>query len=371
MKIPLKIILLIMFLNLTVFIRPAVGAQDDIDLVIGQMLMVGFRGCDLSSDAMILRDIKEHNLGGVVLFDYDVKLKKKNRNIENPQQLKALAGKLSDNAKTPLFIAIDMEGGRVNRLKEAYGFPKTFSAQYLGDLNDIERITAEASSIGKTLHELGINLNFAPVVDININPDSPAIGKIERSFSSDPQKVSEFAGAFIDGLHNNNILSCIKHFPGHGSSYNDSHYGITDVTDTWKNIELIPYENFIKSEKNDLIMTAHIFNKNFDAKYPATLSKKVITGILREKLGYNGVVITDDMQMKAIKKYYGLRKAIYLAIDAGADIILFGNNLTYDPAIIKKAVKIIKQLVKENRISKERLLESYDRITKLKKKLVQ
>ncbi len=363
----IKIILpLLLCLNVS-SLTAQTDSTDDIDLIIGQMLIIGFRGCGISENSRILDDIKNHNIGGVVLYDYDVALKKKNRNIKDPEQLKNLINILKSNSKIPLFIAIDQEGGRVNRLKEEYGFPPAFSAHFLGELGDIQRIKTEGSTIGKTLFNLGININFAPVVDLNVNPDNPAIGKIERSFTFDPYKMTDYAEAFIEGLQENHIISCIKHFPGHGSSYNDSHKGMTDVTSTWNEAELIPYENIIKNNNCDMIMTAHIFNGNLDYEYPATLSKKIITGILREKYGYNGVIITDDMQMKAIRKHFGMKKAIYLSIEAGADIILFANNLKYDPDIAKKFVKTVKQLLKEKKISKERLLESYIRITQLKK----
>lgn len=343
----------------------------DLDIIIGQMLIIGFRGCDLSGNETIVKDIKNRNLGGIILFDYDSFLKQKNRNIKNPEQLKSLISKLKSYSSIPLLIAIDQEGGKICRLKEEYDFPKTYSAQYLGTLNNTETIISEASKISETLKDMGINLNLAPVVDLNTNPDNPAIGRLERSFSDDPEITSSCAVSYIMGLHENNILSCIKHFPGHGSSYNDSHKGLTDITVTWDQIELIPYKNIIDSGNCDMVMTAHVFNKNLDDKYPATLSKKTITGILRENLGFNGVIITDDMQMKAIKKRYTLKKTLYLSIDAGVDIILFANNIVYNPWIMKKSVKIIKQLIKKKKISKDRLIESYKRIMNLKIKLIE
>jgi beta-N-acetylhexosaminidase len=370
MRFKLNILFLLFSLNACGLLYPEDGnTSAGIDQVIGQMFMIGFRGCDLSDDAQILDDIKNGNLGGVILFDIDVALKKKNRNIKDPGQLAKLINKLKSNARTPLFVAIDQEGGRVNRLKKEYGFPETFSAQFLGGLNDPDRIKAEGGKIGKILSDLGINLDFAPVVDVNVNPDNPAIGKIERSFSSDPGIVSECARMFIEGLHEENILSCIKHFPGHGSAYNDSHKGVTDVTATWSRTELFPFEALIKNGSCDMVMTAHIFNKNIDKKYPATLSKNTITGILREKLSFDGVVVTDDMQMKAIKNHFGLKKSIYLSINSGADIILFANNISYDPGILKKCVKIVKQLLKEKKISEDRLFQSYGRIMRLKERL--
>jgi beta-N-acetylhexosaminidase len=173
----------------------------------------------------------------------------------------------------------------------------------------------------------------------------------------------------IEELHKQSLYTTLKHFPGHGSSTSDSHQGFVDVTNTWSAIELIPYENIINAGAADFIMTAHIFNSNWDADYPATLSKNVITGILREQLGYQGVVISDDMNMKAITDFYGLEQALKLSINAGVDIIVFGNNLIYDEEIASKAIAIIKELVDNGEISKDRINEAYDRIMDMKIKM--
>jgi beta-N-acetylhexosaminidase len=216
---------------------------------------------------------------------------------------------------------------------------------------------------------MGINVDFAPVVDVNRNAANPVIGALQRSFSDDPAIVAKFAEAFIDGLHSHKIISCMKHFPGHGSSAADSHKGFTDVTDSWSTDELIPFRTLISAGKADMIMTAHIFNDNLDKKYPATLSRNVITGILRNELGFNGVIVTDDMQMQAVSGEYGFKDGVYKAVEAGADILLFGNNLIYEPNLGIKAVSVLKELVNEGRISEKRIKQSYDRIMLLKRRL--
>lgn len=370
-----KIILLYsLFLLIFVSIFKIISTENKIDekkleMMIGQMLMVSFRGYDVTENDFIVKDIKERNLGGIIIFDYDVVLKSKDRNIHSPEQLKSLLKKLNSYTETPLFIAIDQEGGRVCRLKPSNGFPETMSAKSLGEKNDLSFTRGEAVKIGAMLSELGININFAPVVDLDINPDNPAIGRFERSFSKDPDIVTNNANAFINGLAQGRIFACLKHFPGHGSSSKDSHNGIVDVSKTWVEDELIPYQKLIERNLVSIIMTAHIFNKNLDPCYPATLSKKILTDLLRNKLHYEGVIISDDMQMKAISKNYGLKNSIYRAIYSGIDILLFCNNLSYDESITQKVIKIVKSLVKNNKISYERIEESYNRIMELKSKL--
>ncbi len=341
----------------------------DLDTKIGQMVMLGFRGLTVKDDSSIVRDIVERKLGTIILFQYDMNLLDHTRNVQSPAQLKALNASLQKYAQTPLLIAIDQEGGKISRLKESDGFPATNSQQYYGGLNqpDVTRAAAEAE--GQVLRDAGINLNLAPVVDVNVNPDNPVIARNERSFSADPQIVITHALAAIDGYHAQNILTTLKHFPGHGSSRNDTHQGLTDVTDTWTEMELEPYEKIIAAGKADAVMTSHVFNRKLDAQYPATLSYNIITGILRERLGFDGVVITDDIQMGAIRQYYGFEQAIELAINAGVDMIAVGNNLFYDEHAGERAISAIKQAVALGKIPMERIEQSYQRVMKLKARL--
>ncbi len=190
-----------------------------------------------------------------------------------------------------------------------------------------------------------------------------------RSFSADPNRVAQCDEIFLTELKRQGVIGCLKHFPGHGSAGSDSHKGLTDVTNTWTEQELIPYRLLIKKGEPKVIMTAHIFNEKLDPKYPATLSKRIITGLLRKDLEFNGVVITDDMTMKAITSFYGQAEAIRLSIQAGADILLFGNNIDYDADVVPKAHAIIRKLVDDGVISKQRITQSYDRIMRLKSEL--
>jgi beta-N-acetylhexosaminidase len=348
-------------------------SESGLDEKIGQMILAGFHSYRLNGKNPIEADLVERCLGGVVLFDYDVATHKYKRNIKSPEQLAALDEELqAATLVPPLLISVDQEGGRINRLKPAYGFPPSYSEQYLGLLNDLGFTNACAETTARTLKSAGINLNLAPVVDLNVNPDNPIIGRCERSFSSEPDIVTAHALEMIKAHHEVGILTTLKHFPGHGSSTGDSHLGFVDVTDTWSEVELEPFQNIIQTGACDVVMTAHIFNAHLDTEYPATLSSPTITGLLREQLGWDGVVITDDMGMGAITQYYGFETAIELAIQAGADILAFANNSSvFDPTLPRHAFEVLKGLVDSGVIQESRIDQSYRRIMRLKARLGQ
>ncbi len=364
----LCVVITVFGVTVSPFPAAADGPETDIGAKIGQMLMVGFRGLAVEEGSPVIRDIREGQIGGVILFDYDVPSASPVRNIESPRQVKKLVAALKGAAPLPLFVAIDQEGGRVCRLKEQFGFPPSVSAQHLGSQDSVETTKKYADSSAEILADLGINLNFAPVVDLNTNPDNPVIGKLERSFSADPAVVTRQALAVIDSLHGLGILSAIKHFPGHGSSAADSHEGFVDITETWSPEELIPFDQIVKAEKCDMIMTAHVFNGKLDSRWPATLSSEVMH-ILRDYMGYEGVIVSDDMQMKAIREAYGLETAIERAVLAGVDILLFANNSVFEEDITSRARAILERLVREGTIPADRIDASYRRIMELKERL--
>lgn len=335
---------------------------------IGQMLLYGFRGMSVEESSPIVQHIKAGSVGNVIFFDYDVPNQESRRNIESPQQVKALVDSLQAYAPTPLLVAIDQEGGRVLRLKPKYGFPDIPSARYLGKLDNLDSTRHYAELNARTMASLGINLNFAPVVDLNIETESGVIGRLERSFSDGPATVTRHARAVTDAHLANGVIPVLKHFPGHGSAKGDSHKGLTDVTDTWSEAELEPYRRIIGQGYMGAVMTAHVFNRHIDEKYPATLSEKAI-GILRDSIGYDGVIFSDDMQMEAIASEYGLEEAIVLCINAGVDVLCFGNNLSYDEEIPEKFHTIVAKAVEDGRIKPERIEEAYQRVMRLKGRL--
>ncbi|MCB0045028.1 MAG: glycoside hydrolase family 3 [Caldilineaceae bacterium] len=351
-------------------IRPSLAAPlPPLDVKIGQMLMAGFRGLTLEESPVLQANLRDERIGSVVLFDRDVALGSGRRNIASPEQVRHLVDQIQAAAVTPLLIAADEEGGQVNRLKEAYGFPATVSPAYLGVMNDLEKTDAAADSIARTMAELGINLNLAPVVDVNVNPNNPVIGSLGRSISHDPATVAAHAEQFIAAHHRHGVMCTLKHFPGHGSSRGDTHYGFVDVTETWTEEELIPFRKIIADGMADAVMTAHIFNATLDANLPATLSHNIITGLLREEMGYDGVIISDDMQMGAISNYYAFDEAVQVAVLAGVDIIALSNNIRFARNLPEQAHSAIRRMVEEGKISEARIDQSYRRVMALKERI--
>ena len=344
-------------------------AEVSLEHKIGQMLMVGFHGISAPSNSQICKDIKQYNVGAVILFDFNPVDKTKPKNIATKTQLKKLTSELqacSHDGK--LLIAVDQEGGKVQRLKSKYGFYGKFPKASDVIKMDQSKIKSTYTKMSAELKSVGINYDLAPVVDLDINMKNHVIHGLGRSFGKDPKVVAKYASTFIDAMHSHGVLTSIKHFPGHGSSVGDTHKGFVDVTNLWKEVELEPYH--LLKDKADTVMVAHVFNKKLDDVYPASLSYKTITKMLRWKLGYHGVVITDDLQMGAISKKYGLKNTLKLAINAGDDILLIGNQL--DPTKVKSTkvlVETIKKLVKSGEVKEENIDKAYVRIQKLKKKL--
>lgn len=336
----------------------------------GQLLVVGFRGCIPSECDLIARDIRERRVGGVVLFDQEMADGSAGRrNIESPAQVRALVAFLQAQAAVPLLVAIDQEGGRVNRLKPAYGFPDTVSHEELGRLDDTAATFAHAARTARTLAEAGINWNLAPVVDLDANPANPIIKGKKRSFAADPEIVARHAEQFVRAHRAAGVLTCLKHFPGHGSAAGDTHLGLVDVTNTWTDRELIPFERLIAAGQCDAIMTAHVFNARLDPERPATLSRAVISDLLRGKLKFDGVISSDDMEMKAISARYGLERAVVQAIDAGVDVLCFGNNCTYDPEVAARAGDILVRAVEKGRLREDQIERACERVLALKRRV--
>lgn len=336
--------------------------MDSLDIKIGQMILIGVPGTTL--DKAVLSEVRQGKVGSIIFFE------------KNIPQTNAFAGlrkviwQYQEEAPVPLFMCIDQEGGRVNRLKEKYGFPRSITAQEMGAVSTLDSVRYYGQATAATLAGLGMNVNFAPVVDLASNPDNPIIARYGRAFSDDEEWVAKLAEEFIKTHRKLGIISVPKHFPGHGSSNADTHLGIADVTATWEERELTPYAKLIESGYAEAVMSAHIVNKKLDAAgNPGTLSDAIINGVLRGRLGFDGVVFSDDMQMHAITKHYGLEDAIRLAINGGIDIMTFSNNIDQsEERTVDRVHRIIRDLVNEGKITRERVDDSYRRIMTLKKK---
>ena len=356
--------------------------SDSLKEKIGQMVMVGFRGIEVTKSDPIYKMIAEYHIGGVVLYSRDLPSKESlKRNVLSPSQLKKLNADLQAINTTKLLIGIDEEGGFVTRLSIEDGFEYHKSHQAIGTIANPDSTRLWAANMANELALLGINMNFGPVLDLNTNPENPVIGKRERSFSDSLQLVTQFGKIFMEEHQKRNIATTPKHFPGHGSSDKDSHKGLTDVTNTWTDRELIPFQKLIKEKDLNVLMTSHVYNENLDT-LPATLSPKIIKDLLRKKFYFNGVIISDDMQMRAISNFYDFETSIEKAINAGVDMLLFSNNaapcpedindcqeIPFNPEIAKRAVTHILKLVEEGKISEERINESYQRILELKSRI--
>ena len=364
-------LVMIMACAFSLFANTPLPPDSTLRRMAAKMLMVGFTGntVDASSDAA--RYVRDLHVGAIILFDVDLtgKATVGSRNVTGRQQLKQLTSQLRQWADYPLLIALDQEGGRVARLKTQYGFQSTVSAEHLGQINLEDSTRWYASRIASDLISSGVNVNLAPVVDI-LNPNGPGLGKIQRCFSLSPDVIARHAGWFIDEHHKQGVLCTLKHFPGHGNALGDSHWGFVDVTKTWSEQELIPYRTLIDQNQVDLIMTAHIVNRNLDPDLPATLSRKILTDLLRDKMHYNGVVLTDDMYMEAILNNYDIEQAVVMAINAGADMLCAGNNIStgFEADRPFKLVDIIVRAVKDGRIPFERIEQASRRIDALSHK---
>jgi len=335
--------------------------QNDLDKKIGQMIMIGFPGRE--ADSLLLKDIRSGKAGAVIYFEKNLPL------TNTYESVKKMNANFQKASPIPLLICIDQEGGKVNRLKTKYGFPKSVTATYIGKTKSLDTARYYANSTAKTLANIGFNVNFAPCVDLLINTENTVIAKPERSYSRNPDSVAIYATEVVKQHRKYKVLTALKHFPGHGSSKDDTHFGAADVTDTWNEKEIKPYRTMLTAGYVDAVMTSHIVNRNLDPKgLPGTLSRRVIDSLLRKKIGFNGVVFSDDMQMQAISKFFTLEEMIKLAINAGVDIMCFSNNIPGSEArTVDRVHSIIKKLIETGEIKKERIDESYKRIMEMKK----
>jgi beta-N-acetylhexosaminidase len=345
---------------------PAADVLARLEPRLGQLLLVGFRGTSFPGNAELDALLCRARTGGILLFG---------RNIVDAAQVAALtaasAARAAECGTAPLLVAVDAEGGRVMRLSPAAGYVATLSHRDLGEGNDLALTELEARRIGAMLRAAGINWNLAPVIDVGYNPANPVIVGYGRSFSADPALVAAQARAFIAGLRGEGVLSALKHFPGHGSSFADSHLGFVDVTDTANAaLELAPYRRLFAEHAVDSVMTAHVFNRHLDAIYPATLSRRTITGLLRRRLGWSGVVVSDDLRMGAIEQHYGLEDAAALALEAGVDVLLIAEDRLRDgrsAAIV--ALDAIRAALRDGRLSVAAVEAALGRVERLKRGL--
>ncbi len=319
---------------------------------VGQMVMVGIDGELLRDDER--RIIEENHVGGVILFK---------RNIQNAEQMLSLVNELkgvNSANKIPLFLSIDEEGGIVTRMPDE--LRKLPSSGELGEAGDSELSFQIGNLLGQELKAFGLNMNFAPVLDIDSNPDNPVIGR--RAFGKEPGIVSQLGVQTMKGIREQNVIPVVKHFPGHGDTSVDSHLGLPSLEHDLQKLtdfELKPFAAAIENNA-EVVMIGHLLLSKIDPHYPASFSKAVITDLLREKMDFGGVVITDDLTMEAVMKHYQLGVAAVESIKAGGDLVLVCHSLENE----KQVLDALLSAVKEGEIPLSRVDESVYRILKLK-----
>lgn len=315
---------------------------------LGQMVMIGIQGTKVDDDSLYM--LNQYHMGGVILFD---------RNMESPEQVKQLTSDLQaqSNEKVPLFIGIDEEGGDVVRMAEKLTPPP--SQKEIGATGDIEQAKTWAIKTAKSLKDMGINVNFAPVADVGSND--------KRSYSTDTNTVIDFVRAATKGYQQENIIYSLKHFPGIGKGKVDSHIDSSSI-DVAKEIlmaeDIIPFKTIIdENEPNDyFILVSHLKYPALDEEYPASLSSKIMTDLLRNELGYKGIIITDDMEMGAVANHNDFRSIGVNAVKAGADIVLVCHEYEHQQEVYLGLL----DAVNSGEISQERIDESVKRIIKVK-----
>jgi beta-N-acetylhexosaminidase len=333
--------------------------------MIGQMVMVGYVG-NKERDVgfqTVQEQAAKGRLTGVLYLG---------RNIRTLDGVKAMNEALQASTDgMPLLIAVDQEGGRIERLTKAVGFHEMPSAASVAQSMSPSEAETAYTRMAVQLAGLGFNLNLGPVVDLNINPENPIIGRLGRSFSADGEKATDYGRAFVEGHRQAGVLTALKHFPGHGSSNGDTHKEVVDVSQTWKESELVPYEELIRSGDADMVMSAHVINRNIPGAEttPASMSPATLVGLLRKKLRFKGVVISDDLQMQAIASTMGFDDTVVRAVMAGNDILVFANDKHPDPTIPDRISDLLVKEARGNLALMTRIQESYGRIVRLKSQI--
>jgi beta-N-acetylhexosaminidase len=352
--------------SLLLMTLPTVASAATLEQMAGQMIVVGFQGDDASDSSVIaLRDeLAAGLLGGVMLLKVNVK------SLAAVAEMNALFRAASPDL--PPLVTLDQEGGAVERLTKDVGFKEIPNAATVAGDNTPEQAEDIYAEMAAAIAEVGFTVNFGPVADVNLNPANQIIAKFGRAFSADPAVVAEYDAAFIRAHHAAGLLTALKHFPGHGSSTADSHEGFVDITKTWQPSELEPYRILMRQSLVDMVMVGHLYHADYadaDTQTPSSLSSQWIDGVLRGELGYDGVVISDDLEMGAIRSHYKLDQTVARAVRAGMDILLFSNTAKYSPGLGRQILDILLAEAEADPAFAARIAQSYERIVALKRRI--
>jgi beta-N-acetylhexosaminidase len=343
---------------------PEAAARASLKTMIGQMLVIGFPGTSVEEEwpARIAEMIGRGDIGGVLLLG---------DNIESPEQLLALTEALRGAGGTlPPLIAVDQEGGAVQRLSPYKGFLGVPAAKTVAG-TDVETAYALYAEQARQLAAEGITVNFGPVADLDLNPDNPIIGRLARSYGDRPEVVASFGRAFVAAHRAAGVLTAAKHFPGHGSGGSDPHDIALNPVSRWQKQELAPFRSLVQEEPSvPMVMVGHLIIDGFsDGDAPASLSRRAVTQVLRGELAFNGLIITDDLDMAAVRDRYGTEEAFVRAAAAGNDLLLSANRAAPDPELVGKVTTALVAAVEEGRISRAQIEASYGRIAAAKRAL--
>lgn len=345
------------------FATPSMAAS--LEEMAGQMIVVGFQG-DSASDASVKAladELAAGQLGGVMFLKTNVK------SLDAVGAMNAAFRAASPNLVP--FLTLDQEGGAVERLTKDVGFKEVPNAATVAK-GSVAEAQAIYAGMADGIAKLGFTVNFGPVADINLNPDNQVIAKFGRAFGKDAETVTAYDKAFIAAHQQAGVLTSLKHFPGHGSSTADSHEGFVDITQTWNDVELDPYRALIADGYDEFVMVGHLYHADYsggDTRLPSSLSPEWITGVLREDLGFKGVVISDDLEMGAIRQHFDLEQTVTRAVRAGMDVLLFSNTAKYRASLADEIREILVSTAEADPAFAARIEESYGRIIALKARL--
>lgn len=335
------------------------AAAQTLEQMAGQMIVVGFAGDGVNDKSVVAlrQEIADGTLGGVMYLK---------TNVASQRAVRAMneAFRAASPDLLP-FLTLDQEGGSVERLTSAVGFKELPSAETVAAQNSPSGAEGLYEKMAAGVASLGFTVNFGPVVDLKVNPRNTVIAKFGRAFGKSADKVVEYAEAFVTAHRKAGVLTALKHFPGHGSSTADSHEGYVDITDTWTEAELEPYRQLVADKDVDLVMVGHLINRDYSDQ-PSSLSPEWIDGVLRKDLAFDGVVISDDLEMGAIREHYNLEQTVLRAVRAGVDVLLFSNTAKPRLGLADEIRAILVAEAEKDPAFRARVEQSYARIVKLK-----
>jgi beta-N-acetylhexosaminidase len=327
---------------------------------VGQMLVLGFIGSTVETAGadQITEHLENRRIGGVLFLRHNV------RSRDGVEGLTRRFRGVTENA----WMSVDQEGGLVQRLSRDLGYTHIPRAMQVAERQDIEAARSLYRLSAAEFRAAGFNLNLAPVADLH-DPDNSVIGRHGRSYGTDGEIIADYAGAFIDVYDRAGVMCAIKHFPGHGRSRGDSHNGFVDISETWDEAELDPFNRLIETGRARLIMGGHLTNHHLDPSgAPVTFSAPVIEGLLRDQMNYHGAVMTDDLDMAAIRNNFDQREAVLRSIEAGNDLIMMSNSAAPDPELPQRVLGWVTDAIEEGRLTEGRINQSFARIGVMKRR---